>query len=657
MAHPAPTLKESVRTGLPNVGNVPWGTHLCHFYRSVEDLRDPLVDFIRTGIENGEQCLWVTSPPLRAKDARAALAHVIPRLSDLEQNGQVTILDFEDWYTAGGQMDGEAVVRHWIDNEQQALSRGYAGLRLTGNTSWLEPGAWEDFAAYEASVHEVFHGRRVLALCSYALHRCGADDVLDVLRNHEFALVRQHGSWSLVRSATELLAAVNASGPPPNADHRARFFHEGSYPADALAEFLQQVPASSAVVLAPEAHLELIRTALRRRGADPAGMHMYDADRLMRDSATATIDLHGTIRGLVEAATSGGCKAHVYGELVDVLSGRDDKAGAVSLEEYWNELLQNYDFTLWCGYDLEHFGPDEAEYCTKVCACHNHVELDVPTEEEHVFAQALMEELAQRRSYERERTRLLWAERQISQRLASLQRITSFLSEAVTQDDIADVVHGELGSVVGAERALMLVFDADANLRVPKHAGDASQAVARAADAISSGVACWVEQVPVAQDCALQSSESAQSCAVLPLKLHGRMLGAVSMEFSTKQHFDSSQRALIEDVCSQVSLALERSRLYEEAERQRTLAENAGRAKDQFIAMLGHELRNPLAALQTAAELLAVSGNSSEMLARTQSIVARQTSHMAKLIDDLLDVSRIVWGRSSCTPLRWISPP
>ena len=68
--------------------------------------------------------------------------------------------------------------------------------------------------------------------------------------------------------------------------------------------------------------------------------------------------------------------------------------------------------------------------------------------------------------------------------------------------------------------------------------------------------------------------------------------------------------------------------------------------RDRFIAMLGHELRNPLAAIRTSVEILSQFGSSDSSLLATQAeIIIRQSNHMARLVDDLLDVARLTSGR------------
>ena len=82
-------------------------------------------------------------------------------------------------------------------------------------------------------------------------------------------------------------------------------------------------------------------------------------------------------------------------------------------------------------------------------------------------------------------------------------------------------------------------------------------------------------------------------------------------------------------------------------EREKAALQQADRAKDEFIAMLSHELRNPLAALTAAAHLLKVAGSSGETNAQVQGVVERQTQQMTRLVEDLLDVSRVTMGKAT----------
>jgi hypothetical protein len=71
-------------SGIAGFSSLPWGSHVAYIYRSASDLRDVLVPYFRAGLENNEQCLWVTDSPFEAREARAALRAVLPDLDARE---------------------------------------------------------------------------------------------------------------------------------------------------------------------------------------------------------------------------------------------------------------------------------------------------------------------------------------------------------------------------------------------------------------------------------------------------------------------------------------------------------------------------------------------------------------------------------------------
>ena len=102
------------------------------------------------------------------------------------------------------------------------------------------------------------------------------------------------------------------------------------------------------------------------------------------------------------------------------------------------------------------------------------------------------------------------------------------------------------------------------------------------------------------------------------------------------------------ELLARVRANLELARMREAVERANGREEalrDANRRKDEFLSMLAHELRNPLAPLTYGIHLLGLPNADPEMLARTREMLGRQVHHMARLIDDLLDVSRITRGK------------
>jgi PAS domain S-box-containing protein len=99
------------------------------------------------------------------------------------------------------------------------------------------------------------------------------------------------------------------------------------------------------------------------------------------------------------------------------------------------------------------------------------------------------------------------------------------------------------------------------------------------------------------------------------------------------------------DMTDQKEAERERALLIERERAARLEAEQASRAKDEFLAMLGHELRNPMSAIGSAVEVLGRMDGASEVAGNARRIIERQTRHLARLLDDLLDVGRVISGK------------
>jgi signal transduction histidine kinase/ActR/RegA family two-component response regulator len=102
---------------------------------------------------------------------------------------------------------------------------------------------------------------------------------------------------------------------------------------------------------------------------------------------------------------------------------------------------------------------------------------------------------------------------------------------------------------------------------------------------------------------------------------------------------------------AQSAARAEREELLRREQAARAAAEGANRAKDEFLAMLGHELRNPLGAISNASALLANPALPANGAARARDVIARQVGHLTRLTDDLLDASRALTGKIALRPV------
>jgi signal transduction histidine kinase len=193
-------------SGIAAVGDIPWGTHFCQFYRTGADLADTLVPFFEAGLRSNEACLWVTGSNLEADAAETLMIEAVPEFKKRLSGGQMQIVSIRDWYTPGDDFDPDVILQGWLDREAESQRRGFSGLRLTGDTFWVERSGWDNFMEYENKVNKSFRRYNLVALCTYCMDKCTAGDVVEVCCQHQFALARVRGEWELLESASLKIA-------------------------------------------------------------------------------------------------------------------------------------------------------------------------------------------------------------------------------------------------------------------------------------------------------------------------------------------------------------------------------------------------------------------------------------------------------------------
>jgi len=646
-------------SGIPCLGDVPESAHVAQFYWDEADLLETLVPFFATGLEQRERCIWVCAEPLRAADARKALESAVPDVHERERAGQIQIVDHDDWYTQGGDLSPEQVIERWLRAERDALAGGYRGLRVNGNTYWLDPEQWHEFVDYEARVHAAFRERKIIALCSYPLSKCGSHQVVDVMHNHTTSLVRRGKQWDVVRGATAALASLERryEHACPEQPHSVELYRD-ELPMARMAEPLVAAlrAGEGAAALLTREHLTALRAELAREGVDldavaaRGQLVLLDADTIFADAWARP----GVRMDIVEARIGdplaalvrrhGRCTA--IGELVDLLARAGDRNAAIALETWWNAKLGSMPIALACTYSLASFDDASAVASLKsLCDAHREVGIDGNVSAREVdrlrvelaqVTHALAKETAKRQLVEAAYT----SARDAREHLVLLHRLTTALGEVTSRAQFIDVVRDRVAGTL--EAAGIALVEAPT-------LGDDDGAVL-VSDGIAPVALCDAARMPTLR--VLWSTDVAQladapaelrAFAIVPVAFGTRRLATLAIGFTDARPFSAAYRALAEDIAHQLALALDRAVSYERLELERKRAESASRAKDEFLAMLGHELRNPLSPILTATQLMRLRGE--ELFEKERTVIERQCKHMIRLVDDLLDVSRITRGK------------
>jgi signal transduction histidine kinase len=188
-------------TGIGVVGDVPWGTHFFLFHETKEDLIDACVPYFQAGLRNRELCIWAIDDPLTEEEVRYCLGEAIPGFDAYFESKGIEIVRGREWYMTGNDLDLEKVTRGWKQKMERALNGGYAGLRLSADTAWLDKRDWKEFCEYEKEVNDSIVDTPMLALCTYPLPGSAAAEILDVMRTHQFAIARRNKGWEVVETS------------------------------------------------------------------------------------------------------------------------------------------------------------------------------------------------------------------------------------------------------------------------------------------------------------------------------------------------------------------------------------------------------------------------------------------------------------------------
>jgi signal transduction histidine kinase len=144
---------------------------------------------------------------------------------------------------------------------------------------------------------------------------------------------------------------------------------------------------------------------------------------------------------------------------------------------------------------------------------------------------------------------------------------------------------------------------------------------------------------PNGRQVVLADETTLRSVVLVPLVARGHMLGVLTLAMgpSGRMH-GAADLALASDLAARAAIALDNARLYQNIQQE-------DQRKNQFLAMLAHELRNPLAPIRNAVEVLKLQGTQNAVLMGARDMIDRQVGHMSRLVDDLLDMSRLARGK------------
>ncbi|HXT19590.1 MAG TPA: histidine kinase dimerization/phospho-acceptor domain-containing protein, partial [Thermoanaerobaculia bacterium] len=233
----------------------------------------------------------------------------------------------------------------------------------------------------------------------------------------------------------------------------------------------------------------------------------------------------------------------------------------------------------------------------------------------------------------------------MEERFEHLLAINRAIAETLDYEEVLRLVVDKTTQLTGARACALLLADDSGRARVAAWRGiddDKAKAFSASLD----------ERINAALR-ELLDHRSGDDFVGVPVIHHGRVTGILVVHREGAKpahgHEGEDEEAILAALADQAAIALDHASRYRELWVAGQLAqrelETAARRKDDFLAMLSHELRNPLAAIASAIEVLRFATAADPRFAHAHAIAERQTEHMKRLLDDLLDVSRVTQDR------------
>ncbi|MEJ6480828.1 PAS domain S-box protein [Nostoc punctiforme UO1] len=282
---------------------------------------------------------------------------------------------------------------------------------------------------------------------------------------------------------------------------------------------------------------------------------------------------------------------------------------------------------------------------------------------------ALAEDIARRAAIAIDNARLYQETQQAKQgaersvnRTILLQKITAALSEALTSQQVADVVVNQgIAALEATGGSVVLLTEGDTSLKVVQAIGypqtlintwatfpitspnQIAETVRTSEPIFLENLAAMIARYPNLAEVVTLTGNNAW--ASIPLIAEGKVIGALGLSFINEQIFNEEDRGFMLTLGQQCAQAIARAQLYEAEKTARAQAETANRIKDEFLAVLSHELRTPLNPILGWAKLLRTRNFDEATKIRALETIERNAKLQTQLIGDLLDVSRILQGK------------
>ncbi|MDD5505653.1 MAG: MEDS domain-containing protein [Candidatus Omnitrophica bacterium] len=181
--------------------DIPWGSHMCMFYKAKNELISGLVSYFKTGLENNEFCIWALPDSIEAETAKSSLNEKLGNLGYYLDRGQIEIRNYQDYYLKEGEFSAFALTDWWLKREKDALGQGFSGIRIAGDGTDLFNAHAFKMNLYEKEIDKNIGQLKMKAICTYSLDKIDTLNILNIIAYHQSTIVNRNSVWEVFKAA------------------------------------------------------------------------------------------------------------------------------------------------------------------------------------------------------------------------------------------------------------------------------------------------------------------------------------------------------------------------------------------------------------------------------------------------------------------------
>lgn len=187
-------------SGIEDIGNIHWGTHIGQMYCSKDDFFNVAAPYIKSGLLNNEMCLWIYAQNTDEEEIACYLGKHMQGVDRYIKRGQLKLVSYNEWYLEGDSFNEVRTCEKWINYINKSKEQGYDGLRATADTAWLEKSYFRSFEQYESKINKLIPELPFIVLCLYDENKADKLQFAEIINNHSYIIINNEGKQETIKN-------------------------------------------------------------------------------------------------------------------------------------------------------------------------------------------------------------------------------------------------------------------------------------------------------------------------------------------------------------------------------------------------------------------------------------------------------------------------